>query len=144
MMAILEKYVRDPAAMHFCRQILTIVSIYDDLIDGDMMLTPENVHDCMWSALVELPRNPFYRQNFEVLNPAVMMAVLNWRAANAIEDAKNKANLPISFIIRSSYADIFGLTVMLCCGPDVAAKATEEFRLHVHDEGLESYTEEMS
>lgn len=123
--------------------MLDQVAIYDDLIDKDKPITDGDIHRAFWLANVEMPRNPFYRAHFDVLNPLVMAAITSWRAANDMERDKLEDDLPVSFVIRSAYCDIVVMCVLILFGPDAAANAALSIRRFVHDEGLGSYLKEM-
>lgn len=129
------------AAIHFAYCVLEQVAIYDDIIDKDKTLSDSEIHRAFWIANVEMPRNPFYRANFDLLNPLVMQAIINWRIANSIENAGKASE--ISFIIRSSYADILVMCCLLVGGIEYAESAGLEIRTIIHDEGLSAYLQEM-
>ncbi len=129
------------AAIHFAHCVLEQVAIYDDLIDCDKALSNNDIHRAFWIANVEMPRNPFYRANFDVLNPLVMQAISNWRIANLMENSKKASE--ISFIIRSSYADILTMCCLIIGGTEYAERAGATIRTIIHDEGLDAYMQEM-
>lgn len=124
-------------AFHFCVAWLDLVAFYDDLIDRDNPLSDSDIHHGMWCALVAMPRNPFYRQYFDVLNPLVMNSISSWRVANKMESISEDLN--ISFIIRSSYADIVQMCALLLHGQSAAEQAGYAMRKFVHSEDFEEY-----
>lgn len=134
----------DTEAMKFCLMLWNMVAIYDDIIDGD---NPDHsdihVHSMMYDALFGLPANTFYMKNFALLNPLMMNAVANWRVANEMERANESADLPISFIIRSSYVDILRMVAFITGGDAHSIQAGVELRRYVHAEGLDAYLEEQ-
>lgn len=133
------------AALEFCAGIVDIAALYDDLIDKDKPLTDDQIHYLMWTAMVTLPRNAFYRQFFDLLNPLVMNTIQNWKIANVLEKTQaGKEDLPIAFIIRSSYADILRMVAHILGGDAYAMECGIAIRRYVHDEGFESYRAEMS
>lgn len=128
-------------AFNLCVAWLDLVAFYDDLIDKDQPLTDEDIHHGMWCALVSMPRNPFYRQFFDVLNPLVMNSIANWRVANRMEAVPERLN--ISFIIRSSYADLVQMCALLMFGQPSAELAGIEMRKLVHSEDFDEYKKEF-
>jgi hypothetical protein len=133
------------SALEFCTAIVNIAAWYDDLIDRDVPVTDEMIHRLMWDALVTLPRNLFYQQNFIVLNPLVINTIHNWRIANELEKSQaGKDDLSIAFVIRSSYADILRMVALLIGGESYALECGVAIRRYVHDEGFEAYRAEMS
>lgn len=138
-------------AVQFCAMIWDMVATYDDVIDKD---NPEHndlqVHSMMHSALFGLPYNRFYQTNFALLNPLLMNSIANWRIANELEaQSKNPehvntfADLSISFIIRSSYADILRMVAFITGGDAHSIQAGIEIRRYVHAEGLDAYLKEQ-
>lgn len=133
------------SALEFCAAIVDIAAWYDDLIDKDQPITDGMIHQLMWATMVTLPRNTFYRQHFEMLNPLVINTIHNWRIANELERTQaGKDDLSIAFIIRSSYADILRMVALLVGGESYALECGVLIRRYVHDEGFESYREEMT
>lgn len=135
----------DQSAIEFCASIIDVSALYDDLIDKDKPITDEMIHHLMWVALVVLPRNTFYQNNFHVFNPLIMNAIQNWKLANQLEKEQAGADdLSIAFIVRSSYADILRM-VAYCLGGDAyALECGVAIRRFVHDEGFAAYREEMT
>ena len=135
----LAELLGHPDAEAFCRDVLDVVAIYDDLIDKDKPIADRDIHRAMWLALVDMPRNPFYRAHFDLLNPLVIQAIVNWRAANRLETTGNAS--AVSFVIRSTYADIISMCATILHGP--AVSETLAIRTFIHDEGIDQYQQEM-
>lgn len=130
-------------AVQFCAIIIDMVATYDDLIDKD---NPEHTdlhtHSMMHNALFGLPYNKFYTANFALLNPLLMNSISNWRIANELEHVNTYTDLPISFIIRSSYVDILRMVAFITGGDAHSIDAGIELRKYIHAEGLEAYLAE--
>ena len=83
----------------------------------------------LWASMVALPRNEFYRKYFIELQPLVTNAIVNWRVANALEEAPSgETDLRVAFVVRSSYADLLQQTALLCGGPEWATQVGIEVR----------------
>lgn len=141
-------------AIQFCAMIVDMVAVYDDVIDKDNENhTDLAVHSMMHNALFGLPYNKFYQANFALLNPLLMNSIANWRIANELEamsktvkdDGTNYSyeDLSISFIIRSSYADILRMVAFITGGDAHSIQAGIEIRRYVHAEGLAAYLTEQ-
>lgn len=129
-------------AVSFLRIIVAVLHFWDDLIDRDKELSDDTINLMMWSALVDLPRNTFYGQNFVALNGLLMNAILNWQVATRFE--REEANLEIAFIIRSCYIDLATLTALLCGGKAHVEDILPELRVAWHAEGLDGYRKNLT
>lgn len=129
----------DSAAAEFLKIMFDVLHFYDDLIDKDHPIADQYVHESMWLVLVSLPRNKFYSAHFAELNPLVCTAIVNWRVANQIERSGASAQLPIAFIIRSSYIDLLIHTATLVGGAEWGVQVAAQARAVWHDEGLDGY-----
>lgn len=133
----------DVEAARFCLDVCTIVQCWDDLIDRDKPVPPETINRTFWTALVELPRNPFYRRHFDVLNPLWITGIQNWHAANTFETGGSEAELEIAFIIRSCCADFLLQVATLVGGYEWARLVTPPIHRLSHGEGLRGYKENL-
>lgn len=131
----------DPEAAAFLRGMCQVAHFFDDVVDQDREITRGEAYAALWVAMVGLPRNGFYRQHFADLSPLVAVAITNWRAANTMEADGADA---VSFVVRSSYADLFAMVALLTGGPDRAAALAVRVRRWVHSEGFAAYEAEMS
>jgi hypothetical protein len=86
-----------------------IVETWDDLVDGDKPVPEGAINSAFHKALIDLPRNAFYRQHFNVLNPLIESAILDWTAANVMEHRRDGDDLRRAYVLRSN---IFNLTTM--------------------------------
>ena len=132
-------------AVHFLEDITEVLHLWDDLIDRDQVLTDASINKTMWKALVALPRNSFYAQNFLALNTVLVAAIVNWEIATGMErdPAATSNDEVIAFIIRSSYIDLVTLVAVLCGGPEHAVTIMREARQLWHDEGLVGYRQSL-
>jgi hypothetical protein len=132
-------------AIRFLDDITEVLHFWDDLIDRDHDLMDAKINKIMWTALVTLPRNPFYVQHFVSLNAVLVTAIINWQVATDFERKPYSDNDEvIAFIIRSSYIDLMTLVAVLCGGQDHAATIMREARELWHDEGLAGYRQNLA
>lgn len=100
----------DLHAVNFIVGLFTSLHLYDDLIDQDKQLTHQEIHEVFEFLLVGIHFNPFFNAYKTTFLPLIQNCIINWKTANAIE--KEGANY-ISHGIRSSYADLLGMAIML-------------------------------
>jgi hypothetical protein len=136
---VLRATCGNQAAAAFLETITTVLHFWDDLVDKDKPLPDSHINKCMWMVLVELPRNPFYRANFEDLNPVLVIAIQNWLAANVMEAGDSGSDKQIAFITRSSYVDIVIQTATICGGFEFGQGIALEARRLWHGEGFDGY-----
>jgi hypothetical protein len=126
-------------AVRFCEQITAAAHLWDDLIDQDRVPTSAWINEVFQSLLVDIPRNPFYSRNFEILNAIIVNAINQWHAANELESTGDTADRVVAFVVRSTYADLIVQSAMLLGGREWAAKVAVEVHRRYHREGLEQY-----
>ena len=126
-------------AIQFLDLITDIAHTWDDLHDKDKAVSDGQVDQAFWNALVELPRNQFYQQNFVALNATVSLAIQNWCASNELEDTLSDDDKEISFITRSGYVDLVILCAVIIGGYDWGREITPALRRYCHSEGLAGY-----
>jgi hypothetical protein len=139
---IVETAVRgDANALAFLRAMARVLHFWDDAIDRDKNVDDACVHARMWDALVTLPDNAFYRQNQDVLQPILVLAIANWRIANMIErnPVHTRADLLWAFVVRSTYVDLVTMSAVIVGGLEHAVHCGPEIRRWAHAEGFENY-----
>lgn len=134
---------QQPDAIAFCQSIMRVLHLWDDLVDRDKPVTAKDIHLGFWTALIDLPRNRFYVGNFAELNSALMVAIQNWHAANAMERTEFNDDLHIAFILRSSYADLVTLCALMVGGHEWAEYITPILRRRWHAEGFNGYCDAL-
>lgn len=116
--------------------------VYDDLIDKDKPVADEHIHEVMWSLLIELPMNPFYRAYQESFRPLIASGIMNWHAANQMEHSGSKEQLYLAHSIRYSICDIAYLAMIFCGGRDHAVANASRCRLLMQYDTLDHYLSE--
>lgn len=127
------------SAAMFLAQMVEILHLWDDLIDHDKPVDDKSIHDAFYAALVLLPRNEFYMQNFDHLNPILINAITNWHVANRMEREGDEYQHRIAYILRSSYADLITQSALLVGGPEYANEVGFTNRMNAHKETWEGY-----
>lgn len=126
-------------AIAFIASINQVLNIRDDLFDGDRGVSQEEIDKAFWLALIDLPRNNFYRANFAELNPLLASAIQNWHAANIFEASDSENDKHIAFITRSCGIDLLIVSALLVGGYDWCREVTPQIRRFAHDETYDGY-----
>ncbi len=127
------------SAADFISMVMEISHLWDDLIDKDKPLEDEVVNQCFFDALIRLPRNEFYRKNFDHLNSVMMNSISNWLIANDMERGGGELELNIAFILRSSYVDLITQSALLIGGQAWASQVGKDVRKLTHHEKYKGY-----
>lgn len=143
---VVEALKGDVSALEFVRMIALILHAWDDAIDRDSPLTDADINRAFTLALVNLPRNSFYRKHFEDLNPILVSAILNWRIATNIErsDEQYEKDLQFAYVIRSTYVDLLVHSAVLIGGIEHGVKYGVWIRRWAHDEGFDGFMKNLA
>lgn len=115
-----EAFKLPPAAVDWLCTLFDVIQAFDDLHDKDKPVGHKELDALIWSTLVSLPQNQFFRVNQDALWPLVANAILKWHGANACESSHN-ANA-MSFAWRAGYYDIVLMVVGVVHGHQYAAE----------------------
>ena len=139
-MAVLVKAIKGNVdAANFLNGVIGVLHVWDDLIDKDTNLSDLEINQAFWYLFVGLPREPFYKQNFDLLNPILMVAIQNWFAANVMERGDDQADKRIAFILRSSYVDLITQSALIVGGLEWSVQVAPDIRRFAHAEGYGNY-----
>lgn len=128
-------------AIGMANELFFISQIWDDLVDGDKPVDASLVNRMMWVALIDLPLNAFYQNNFCALHPIVRASIIDWMVATEIEkNADHEDCLRISYILRDTLTAILCHMAYLIGGYDWMIQVSPEIRRWVHDEDFHAYT----
>lgn len=100
----------DESAIAFIDCFYYIADVWDDLIDKDKPVSDQQINDAFWSALITLPRNPFYVKHFFELSPVMAVDIQNWFAANHLSTSKNQTLRRAGNVLRNRVFDL----VLVC------------------------------
>lgn len=121
----------------FLLDLYEAIQFFDDIQDHD---TISNVSVMANKILVELPMNPFYRQNINLIYPLINIQILKWSAANQKEES-GKADEK-SYVWRAGYYDIVLLVYEIVFGIQKALK-NSALILDIYGETYQEYKEEF-
>ena len=136
---LLNKVLRgDPFAISFCSIIWGVSQVWDDLVDKDRELTANDINKTMWDLLVTLPNNPFYRDNFDILNPLVQSAIVDWLDSNDLVNGNTESKV-VAYVLRDSISTIIIHCARIIGGFDWMREISIEVREALYDEPIENY-----
>lgn len=115
-----EAFKLPPAAVDWLCTLFDVIQAFDDLHDKDKPVGKKELDALIWSTLVSLPQNPFFRTNQDALWPLVANAILKWHGANLAESTHREDAM--SFVWRAGYYDIVLMVVALVHGHQFAAE----------------------
>ncbi len=138
---LLDTLLGNQAAAEFCEDICYCSDLWDDQIDGDRAHTDAEVNDGWWRALVKIPRNPFYRQHFDVLNPVVMITISDWLTANQFEREEGACvdKLATAYALKSQYVNVIVMCAIVIGGADYGLRMAPAIREFCHSESFVDY-----
>lgn len=129
------------AAIDFINTIFDIVETWDDLIDKDTDITDADINAAFRKSLVDLPRNTFYREHFERLNPLVESAIFDWLTANGME--RENDYLETAYGLKCSGQSLIIMSASIIGGHEHASQVSDEvrrsgetWRQYIHNMGL--------
>ena len=124
-------------------KIFRALHVYDDLIDKDRELTPEELHSTFWLMLIELPDDEFFTKHKLALLPILVNSIINWRVANNLEKQVETQRLSIAWFLRGSYIDLLSMALALERGPLYAVEVGQLLRDWAHPETFQVYLDNL-
>ena len=142
----LERWLKgDVDAILLVNDLASISQAWDDLIDNDGALGPDEINGMMMAAMM-LPRNPFYARHIADLLPVMEERMFAWMDANVLEASGEVEQLRISYIMRSVVTDIVVYIAGLVGGVGWRNQIAQEIRsvIYADNESFEDYCDEHS
>ena len=131
------------AAIALVRTLNLAINAWDDLIDGDKTPTINEIHAAFIALLVDLPRNPFYREHMDELLPCIEVAIAEWLAANELEGG-NKEDRARAHVLRFSGLSVYVMCARIVGGIQWAAEAATLMRKAIPAETAEAFDLELN
>lgn len=130
-------------AIQFCRTLFSISQTLDDLVDGDRAVPETAIISAFWKALIELPANPFYRDNEPYLRPLMAMALQDWRDSVVLERSNSEHYKTIAFVLRDQLTSLVVQCAYLIGGESWMESVGPQIRGYFHDEPLSDYLNDL-
>ncbi|MCS2609024.1 hypothetical protein [Halomonas dongshanensis] len=134
----------DSSAVEFIEIVCDVAHKWDDLIDRDKELDDASINKLFFDLLIRLPRNTFYRKNFEHLNSVLMNSISNWQIATEMEREGDDYRTSIAFILRSSYVDLITQASLITGGNKWACAVGKQAREITHSETYSGYLKNLT
>lgn len=134
-----RNYLHDESAVQLNLLVCDVLHVWDDLIDQDKAITKEAINHAFRVALVEIPGNAFYRQNYDQLHPLMDSFILSWMTATTFESDGDMEALRLAYVIRSDYMALFLRSIQLVSGFVFVVQHATAIRRHWHQEGWDGY-----
>lgn len=137
----LADWVGNPAAVKFIQDVGVIAETWDDLIDGDKPVGPDDINRAFLLALVELPSNPFYDAHRHSLLPMLLAGANAWVDSTTYERSTDLSQKAYAYVLRDWYVEIVLLVIALTKGvPAMRAVSMDVRAFFTHDaESFQDY-----
>jgi hypothetical protein len=129
------------SARDFLFMFFRMCHLWDDLIDKDKPRPDADINRAFWTALVEIPRNRYYREFQSEIQPLMAVSIQEWYVANELEAGNRK---DIAYTLRCSIVSLIHQAAEICGGYDWANSVGEEIRLKSQSETIGEYMKELS
>jgi hypothetical protein len=138
-----EWFKQDQRAIEYCAMIVEVVSLWDDLVDGDSR-TEEEINLVFRLLMFDIPMNSFFAAHKHILCPIHLCFYRAWADANTMERSpRSAADLEKTFMLRAQLYDLFVIVAFLIGGDEWAQAIGPSIR-RTYAERLNSYIEEKS
>jgi hypothetical protein len=139
---ILDLMGGNQEAADLVRMVADWSHTYDDLIDRDKPVTDGQIHSAMWVLLDGLYQNPFFFKHQATFRALLMSGVLNWHAANQMEQSGCVEQLRLAHVLRYAIADVALMAMYLAVGFEHAASNAAQCRLLAQQDTWANYFKE--
>lgn len=138
----LEWFGGNQDALNMFRAFVELAHIWDDLVDKDKDVSPEQINQAFLTCLVYLPANPFYRAIQDQILPMWLVVVSSFETANFFEKAKDEHGIEIAHGLRYAAGNIIAYAVHVCVGPEKAKEFLPSVWKAIFYERFDDYRKE--
>lgn len=141
---LLSKWLGGNAeAIDFVARLGDVSELWDDLIDGDEVMTPARVHSGFTFMLSDLYMHPFY-QRYSASLQALMMLCVNAYLDSEKLGARDECDEDriYAFTLRMYYIDIIIFASMITVGPAQARAYSLEIRDFFYHDDFDPWSRE--
>lgn len=136
---------RDASAVALCMLVFEWANDYDHLVDGDIHESEREdvLHNAMWSLLVGLQTNAFYRQHQDELRVSLTNGVSTWRTANTLQRGTDPKGHELAHVLRWAPSEFFLHCARIIGGEGWVQKVAPGFWLAMtQDHSFEQFARE--
>lgn len=134
----------DENAALFLLAITDAAHVWDDVVDGDQLVSRPVLAGAFQALALDIPCNPFYHAHRDRLEPIIQQATINWQVATELEREPCGASLHVAYILRSSYIDLVSHVALIAGGPTWAQTVCRKVRLLNQDETYTDYLNNLA
>ncbi len=116
----------DEMAVSFAVDLIWLSDYCDDLYDGDVPRTKEEVKLAFRKVFVDLPANPFFQKWQKELSTLMASAYLMWCDSTHFEKGDTEQRF-IAFQIRNALMNVLHHCIFLCGGSEWAEEQGPAF-----------------
>jgi len=132
----------DELAIAFCKDLFQVSQVWDDLYDRDKPVDRDVLNATFWTVMVSIPSNPFYQRHFDVLNPLLQVAMVDWMDSNKLASGEVEHRVA-AYVLRDSVSTILIHCARLVGGYNWMREISIEVREALYDEPLRDFMEEL-
>jgi hypothetical protein len=134
-------WVGDANAAAFLLLFSDMCEVFDDLIDKDKPVTDEDIIRTLFSAMVDIPMNPFFAQYRHQIVPVVITGINAWLDANKLERG-SKDDQVLAYVLRDWVIELVMFVIYLTRGRSYLHSVSMDVRSYFnHHETLDQYRE---
>ncbi|MCC7122263.1 MAG: hypothetical protein IT493_11965 [Gammaproteobacteria bacterium] len=101
-------------AFRFVEMMSYLANFWDDLVDCDKSMPEERIHQMMWLALIDLPRNRFYQQHYAALSGLMASGAMEYMVAREFERTRDPHGLELAHNLRYGIGQVATYVAMMC------------------------------
>lgn len=129
-------------AIALCESLAFVAHLWDDVVDRDVALDEDRVNRAFWTALIDVPANPFYQRHQHRLAPVMRQIAVDWMEANQLE-REGRHERTIAFTLRSGINGFVVQCAYIVGGFDWMREVSRAVRRQWHTETLDEYIAEQ-
>lgn len=132
-------FKEEPDALALALMLVKISDVWDDLIDKDVDVKPEDINEMMWFALSGINRNTFFRAHYAELLPLMETSIFNWIASDELKSKHGSKGVEIANVIRHSLCDVFVHMARIIGGYQWAIAVTPLIKMLAQEDTLDEF-----
>jgi len=110
----------DEWAIKLCMDVWDLFQVWDDLVDKTHDRTEQEITRSFRTLMVELPKNPFYREYAVEITTILNLCVMQWTDANKLERAKGGDHRNKAYVLRACIFNLYRYCAYLVGGQEWA------------------------
>lgn len=127
------------AAANSLLLIADLVRRADNIVDGHSADPQADMAAILRAAFVDLPRNPFYSANADLLSGPWLTAIMGWQLGDEWKEADNRKTRMFGFVYREAIEHVAHNIAYLAGGADHAMGAAKLLHQISHEGSPETF-----